>query len=204
VDEKSITKKWIDYVNEQKHRRRFIVKHEPGYVPMEEPLAYFLTWTTYGSWLPGDERGWAQKPGNFRLPDPKVKRAAEQSLTEAVLTLNWKQRSIVEETIRAHCLIRKWVLHAVNARTQHLHVVLTAPGRDPEDVLDQLKAWCTRKLKENERRLGVDPETLRENWWTQRGSKRRLHNEDSLKGAIHYVLNMQDDVSKDEDHESSR
>jgi hypothetical protein len=23
----------------------------------DEPLAYFLTWTTYGTWLPGDERG---------------------------------------------------------------------------------------------------------------------------------------------------
>ena len=26
-----------------------------------EPLAYFLTWTTYGTWLPGDERGWSRK-----------------------------------------------------------------------------------------------------------------------------------------------
>ena len=26
-----------------------------------EPLAYFLTWTTYGTWLPGDERGWNRK-----------------------------------------------------------------------------------------------------------------------------------------------
>jgi hypothetical protein len=37
--------------------------NEPGQVPMDEPLAYFLTWTTYGSWLPGDERGWVAKPG---------------------------------------------------------------------------------------------------------------------------------------------
>jgi hypothetical protein len=28
--------------------------------PMPEALAYFLTWTTYGTWLPGDERGWVQ------------------------------------------------------------------------------------------------------------------------------------------------
>jgi hypothetical protein len=36
---------------------------EAGQIPMDEPLAYFLTWTTYGSWLPGDERGWVEKPG---------------------------------------------------------------------------------------------------------------------------------------------
>ena len=23
----------------------------------DEPIAYFITWTTYGTWLPGDERG---------------------------------------------------------------------------------------------------------------------------------------------------
>jgi hypothetical protein len=28
---------------------------------MSKPLAYFISWTTYGSWLPGDERGWVEK-----------------------------------------------------------------------------------------------------------------------------------------------
>ena len=32
---------------------------------MEETLAYFLTWTTYGSWLPGDERNWVDKRGEL-------------------------------------------------------------------------------------------------------------------------------------------
>ena len=34
----------------------------------DEPIAYFITWTSYGTWLPGDERGWWRKgewePGN--------------------------------------------------------------------------------------------------------------------------------------------
>ena len=33
-----------------------------------EPLAYFLTWTTYGTWLPGDERGWNRKGAPEILP----------------------------------------------------------------------------------------------------------------------------------------
>jgi hypothetical protein len=44
---------------------------DPGSIPMDDPLALFLTWTTSGSWLPGDERGWAEKPGCFRQPDAK-------------------------------------------------------------------------------------------------------------------------------------
>jgi REP element-mobilizing transposase RayT len=170
------------------------MNQESGQIPMNEPLAYFLTWTTYGSWLPGDDRGWSEKPGIFRSPSPGIRRAAEQCLTEPILTLDLEQRQIVEETIRAHCIIRKWQLHAVNARTQHVHVVLTAPGRDPEDVLDQLKAWCTRKLKAQERRTASEASQIRQNWWTQRGSKRRLNNQGSLENAIRYVLEDQGDT----------
>src|SRR5689334_24966758 len=100
---------------------------EPGQVPGQEPLAYYLTWTTYGTWLPGDERGWVAKPGQFRAPDTKRKADAQRLMTEPALTLNPEQRRTVEKTIADHCRIRGWHLHAVNARTRHVHVVVTAP-----------------------------------------------------------------------------
>ena len=31
---------------------------------MERALAYYFTWNTYGSWLPGDRRGWVRKRKN--------------------------------------------------------------------------------------------------------------------------------------------
>src|SRR5258707_4270031 len=96
-------------------------------IPMADPLAYFLTWTTYGTWLPGDERGWVEKPGQFRPPDAERKKSAEQLMTESPLTLDVEQRRIVEATIADHCRIRGWRLQAVSARTQHVHVVVTAP-----------------------------------------------------------------------------
>src|SRR5439155_7701773 len=65
---------------------------EAGRVPQEEPLAYFLTWTTYGTWLPGDERGWVEKSGQFREPAPQRQQAARQRMTEPALTLDVEQR----------------------------------------------------------------------------------------------------------------
>jgi hypothetical protein len=156
---------------------------------MDEPLAYFLTWTTYGSWLPGDDRGWFAKPGEFRAADADAKLVAERRLTEPPVTLDVGQRRIVEDTIAAHCRIRGWQLLAVAARTQHVHVVVTAPGRHPDEVMDQLKAWCTRKLKEHVRRSVGDGG--RQNWWTQRGSKRWLNDTESLESAVRYVLEGQ-------------
>jgi REP element-mobilizing transposase RayT len=158
---------------------------------MDDPLAFFLTWTTYGSWLPGDERGWVDKPGQFRAPDPRQESAALVRMTDGELTLDPQQREVVEATIAEHCRIRGWQLHIAACRRQHVHVVLTAVDCGPDDVLDQLKAWCTRRLKEL-RRARLKP-GVREKWWTQRGSRRRLYTEDSVAAAIRYVREGQDE-----------
>lgn len=44
---------------------------------VSSPLAYLITWTTYGTWLPGDRRGWVEagEPG-IRAAD-----SARQSAT---------------------------------------------------------------------------------------------------------------------------
>lgn len=35
---------------------------------MTDPLTYFITWTTYGTWLPGDVRGWRKTNAGPQLP----------------------------------------------------------------------------------------------------------------------------------------
>ncbi len=150
---------------------------------MSEPLAYFLTWTTYGSWLSGDPRGWVES-GKFEIqePDPERLSQARERMTEEKLILDPTQRQKVEEVIRAHCEIRRWLLHAVNARTNHVHVVVTARGVAPETVMSQFKAWCTSRLKE---------QTARKNWWTEHGSTEWINDEEHLHNAIQYVLERQ-------------
>jgi len=154
------------------------VPSEAGQIPMHEPLAYFLTWTTYGTWLPGDERGWVEKPSIFRPPDAQLKESSRHLMTEPPLTLGDEQRRVIEDTIAKHCRIRGWRLHAINARRQHVHVIVTAPGRTPEDVMNQFKAWCTRRLKELEHsRLapeGQGPAKLVDTTRKQEMAKRHL------------------------------
>ena len=86
------------------------------------------------------------------------------------------------------CEHRGWLLHAVNCRSNHLHVVLSA-ARPPKVVRAQLKAWCTRKLKELAVERGCD--VVRENWWAERGSQRFINDEHSLEMAILYVRDGQ-------------
>src|SRR5260370_21505381 len=81
--------------------------HEP---PMPEPLAFFLTWPTYGTWLPGDERGWVRRGIGFQLPDPIRKLEAEARMTEHACMLDEEQPRPVQKTIADHCRIRGWGL----------------------------------------------------------------------------------------------
>ncbi|QDT38781.1 transposase [Stratiformator vulcanicus] len=150
-----------------------------------EALAYLITWTTYGTWLPGDDRGWVDK-GVFRIeePQPILREDSSARLKEKPLLLSRSQRALIERTIGDHCDHRKWMLHAVNARSNHAHVVVTAAAVPPKKVREEFKAWCTRRLKS-------EFDAKRTNWWTEGGSGRFINDEDHLEAAIRYVRDGQ-------------
>jgi REP element-mobilizing transposase RayT len=159
---------------------------------MPTAIAFFYTWTTYGTWLPGDQRGWFRKRGGPQLPNLILELEAALRMSENAMTLNLEQRRLVVKTIADHCVIRKWILHAVNCRSNHVHAVVTAPNRAIEVPREQLKAWCTRKLKERERRLAGDlAAAVRENWWTERGWDEYVDDEKSLAEVNMYVRDGQ-------------
>jgi len=164
-----------------------------------DSLAYFITWTCYGTWLPGDDRGWTKWQKGQKIPQPLLADWCKEQMTEEPIVLTVQQRTIVEETIAKHCEIRYWYLHAVNCRSNHCHVVVTASNHNGEQVRDQLKAWCTRRLKqaaeqESMKAEGRKPsgDSARENWWTRNGSVRYLFDNASLEAAIRYTLDAQD------------
>ena len=117
-------------------------------VCMPSPLAYFLTWRSYGTWLPGDERGCVDPLHNvydtpFAPPDEDRKSIAESSMLGAPFELGEEARAIVDQTVRDHCTIKKWSLHAVNVRTNHVHVVVSCGAFDPDMAMGQFKSWGT-------------------------------------------------------------
>ena len=88
--------------------------------------------------------------------------------------------------IADHCRIRKWVLHARNARTNHVHVVVSAPI-DGERVREELKAWAARRLSEH---AGLRPGSGKDGakkWWTEKGNVEPLWTDCQLKAVIRYV-----------------
>ena len=166
---------------------------------MDDPLGYFLTWVTYGTWLPGDARGWVEYRHGWQLPDPVRELEAAARMAEDACRLGAEQREAVQRQIAATYRRRGWQLHAVNCRSNHVHLVVSAGETPPKKIRADLKAWATRCLKEQARSLGDAPladasgyEARRENWWAERGSIRFLFDESRLEAAILYVTEGQD------------
>src|SRR5205814_9332602 len=92
------------------------------------PEAYLLTFRCYGAWLPGDEHGWVTRGvkcgAPSRKPNPGLagycgNAQAADSAPEFTLA----ERTIAESAIQDLCNRRRWRLHAVNVRKNHVHAV---------------------------------------------------------------------------------
>ena len=155
-------------------------------------LAYHIVWTTNGTWLPGDARGWIKKKTlGIQVPDPKRENEAREHMAADDVVLNPAQRALVEQTIRDHCRIRGWTLHAVNVRSNHVHVVVTA-DREADEVMSQFKAWCSRKLSDAAGlKETVAVKAGRRRWFTEGGDKELIDEPEYLENAIRYVLEGQ-------------
>ena len=157
------------------------------------PLAYHITWTTYGTWLHGDERGSVESGvSGLQAPDEERSRLAQERMTQSAIVLDDCQRFLVQQVIEDHCRIRGWHIHALNVRSNHVHLVVSA-DRVPEVVMNQLKAWCSRRLSDA---AGLsDTATARKagrrKWFTEHGSTKWINDPDYLENAIRYVLEGQ-------------
>ena len=102
---------------------------------------------------------------------------------------------MVEDAIREVCEHRLYVLRAINARTNHVHTVVTAM-HDPEPVLDTFKAYATRAL----RRAHLISVKIKP--WVRHGSTVYLWKEKDVAKAIEYVmLGQGDDLFRLDDDE---
>ena len=157
---------------------------------MDDPVAFFLTWPTSGTWLPGDGRGWIEFRRGWQLPDFARYVESHARMREDACILKESERRIVETQVAETYEYRGWTLYALSCRSNHLHVVVGAADTNPKKIRTDLKAWCTRRLKDN-----ADSE--RENWWAERGSIRWIFNEDSLETVVLYVAEAQDRKYRD-------
>ena len=161
------------------------------------PLAFFITFRCYGTWLHGDPRGSVDRFHNVygtpRLGPERARVRHEKSLMKGKpVRLNGKRRAATEKAIRETCRIRKWNLWAINVRSNHVQLVVTGDCKS-ERVLATLKAKATREMRQS----GCWPDERSP--WSYRGSRRKLFTQKALSAAIDYVLYDQGEPLVDDD-----
>jgi len=149
------------------------------------PIAYLITFRTYGTWLHGDKRGSVDRHQN-RYGSPRLPRSDHwyahnlDSLKQPPVKLNAIRRQAVRDSIRMTCKMRDWSLWTTNVRSNHVHIVVSV-AVNPKKVINALKANATRVMKET----GCWRESASP--WVRGGSKKYLWTEKEVADAIAYV-----------------
>ena len=170
---------------------RHAIHHRLPYNPVVSgPFAYFLTFTTYGARLHGDERGsWTRATGsNLSLPveSNEARLTFEQTeMAHEPIVFDDHARSVVDQAVHDVCLHREWQLLGLNVRTNHVHVLVSGSGK-PEAMLQGFKSWSTKRLRED----GLFPPGVR--IWTRHGSTRYVWSEADAEDVWLYVVHGQD------------
>lgn len=161
---------------------------------------WLLTWTTYGTWLPGDTRGSItsvhNEPGPRRrhnipgtLPEPAMsglRTSARKLLKCEPIRFSREQAQSVVEQFRETVAFREWQLVAAAVMANHCHVIVGVPGDpEPEILLRDFKSYSSRRLNKSW------PRPMSDTWWTESGSKRILKGDLAIFGAARYVRDQE-------------
>jgi REP element-mobilizing transposase RayT len=154
---------------------------------MDYPLAYLITFTTYGVWLHGDIRGSVDKEHNkygddFLPRTESFERQDRKFLKNDAVLLAENDRNIVLNAILSQCSFRGWFAYAIHVRSNHIHIVVSAAEK-PEKIMSTFKSYSTRALRAS----GIN----RLKFWTVHGSTRYLWDKEKLEKAIKYVRDEQ-------------
>jgi hypothetical protein len=152
----------------------------------DELIAFFITWTVYGTRLQGDKRGWRRRKNGEQTPQPRLAQWRRDRLKHSIGLLNSELRETVNSEIGRLCRYRRWHSWTHDARSNHVHVVVTAVRYSGKQVRDQLKANCTRVLRESWAEFIDRPV------WTSGGDWQCINTEEELHDVVQYVREAQD------------
>lgn len=155
----------------------------------QSPMKHWLlTSTTYGTWLPGDERGFVGTVKDYRPEDedkkqqgtrvrhnlqetnydqdaPGLRRSANAMLKCDPIYVNQTQAESILAQFLETCNYRHWPLLVASIMRNHFHAVIAAPIEvASEIILGDLMSYASRSLN----RKWSKP--LSGTWWTESGS----------------------------------
>ncbi|MFL5328190.1 MAG: hypothetical protein ACJ8C4_04690 [Gemmataceae bacterium] len=126
-------------------------------------FALHITWTTYGTWLPGDPRGhvsniveqsggYTSKQNTFGIEcgagDQYLQRRASELMKSDAVWLTAEQAMIVANSLVESVLKRGWIIRRAAVMSNHLHALVMNCPEDGPAVRRALKGPSQAKLSD--------------------------------------------------------
>jgi REP element-mobilizing transposase RayT len=144
---------------------------------MGKVIGYMVTWTTYGTWLQGSERGYV-KDGEVRGASAKLKEANKKAQKDRRFILTKENCELVRKGILEEAGRLGQEVRAMAISTTHIHIVVDAIDEPIETAVARYKRAGTKALRKN----GV-----RGTLWTRGFDKRFCFGAEELSARIEYV-----------------
>jgi len=144
---------------------------------MPKTLGYMITWTTYGTWLQGDERGFV-KEGTIYAASPALAESNQQSLKSDPIKLSPVHCQIVRNAILEKANGLHQQIHALSVSSNHEHILAEYVAMPIGLVVRHYKGCAQAAL----RKVG-----LASRIWTKGFDKRYCFDQQTLQNRINYV-----------------
>jgi len=138
-----------------------------------------LTWTTYGTWLQGDERGYV-KDGEVLPANEMLMQANKNLQVQDIVKLSVAQQDVVRQAILKEAVLQKQRIYALSVQSNHVHLVAEYTPQPIEKIVAYYKKAGRLALKA----LGCDGKV-----WTAGYDKRFCFDKGALERRIQYVQN---------------
>ena len=144
---------------------------------MGKTLGYMVTWTTYGTWLQGDKRGYVRE-GKICGRNPRLEQRNKENQMGNTIKLTSKQKNIVRKSLMEEARKLGQKVHSIAVCTNHVHMVVSYISDGIEKSVKHYK---------NSSLVALRKDGFVGRIWTRGYDKRYCFDEKSLKNRIDYV-----------------
>ena len=136
------------------------------------------TWTTYGTWLQGDKKGYV-KNGVILEANPELEESNKELLKHNKIKIPKRFRELIKDAILKESEEIGQKIFAITVCSNHIHIVVEGIGKSCGYSVGRFKKAATKVL----RKYGFNDKV-----WTKGFDKRYCYDEQELKKKIKYVL----------------
>ena len=165
----------------------------PGWFDYRGLMDYFhpvfITISTYGTRLHGDERGSVNRRGttlraHFVAPNQKLERIKRAQMNQPPMVFDTPQRTCVHHALESFCAYKQWLVLALHVRTNHIHALIYGKTHS-QRIVQGIKAAATRALRE----AGLIDEARKV--WTEGASITTCETDEDIATIRDYIKNRQ-------------